>query len=502
MLAVWALGSTIVGRAFTALAESEGDAQLFSYIGLRWLHGSVLYVDIWDNKPPGIFAAIAAVFSVWPKSFVALAACETVVVLGCIATASLITIKLRAPQDVTALCVILVSAAANLTFYNEGGNLTEVYVLWPATLSIYLFIAGIPLLDTRLIFFAGACAGIASWFKPVGLAPFLAQSVFLAADCALFRKTSLRDLCRAWLANCCGVLAAWLPWLWYFYSHGALGEFFYSNTYFNFAYGRTVIPAFRGLAATVPEPRIHPYAGLAACALAGVLSWWLTLKRRDAPGGQSSLTRIWPLIALWVLADFAGAAAGGRSYRHYFLPLAPSLAVGATLTYWSLAAFFTETSTRKVGSVVLFAMIAGPLLFVQAGDLKQIARVAAGRRYIELRPWEFASSFIHGRARSGDTLFVWNYMPGIYFRTGMKSPTALICADRLIAVRSARQRYGAMLLSDLSTKRPRFIVYDPGRTLTPTDDWVHAGFRRLLVERYAIAFEMGGIRVYEIDAAD
>ena len=62
LLVGWALGSTLVGRSFTALDPDPSDAQLFAYIGLKWPQGYVPYVHVWDHKPPGIFAVNGPAF--------------------------------------------------------------------------------------------------------------------------------------------------------------------------------------------------------------------------------------------------------------------------------------------------------------------------------------------------------------------------------------------------------------------------------------------------------
>ena len=94
LLVCCTLGATIIGRSFTALDPEPTDAQLFAYMGLRWLQGGLPYVDFWDNKPPGIFAVNALVFYWFPRSFTALACLEGVVILGCITTVYLLMARL------------------------------------------------------------------------------------------------------------------------------------------------------------------------------------------------------------------------------------------------------------------------------------------------------------------------------------------------------------------------------------------------------------------------
>src|SRR6516225_7121518 len=76
--------SLLLGRGFTALAPGHADAKLFAYIGRAWLHGSVPYADVWDNKPPGIFATNALVFALFPDNFAALAVVEGLSVALCL----------------------------------------------------------------------------------------------------------------------------------------------------------------------------------------------------------------------------------------------------------------------------------------------------------------------------------------------------------------------------------------------------------------------------------
>jgi hypothetical protein len=54
-------------------------------------------------------------------------------------------------------------------------------------------------------------------------------------------------------------------------------------------------------------------------------------------------------------ADPAGALAGSRHYRHYFLPLTSSLAVAAACTYGSLTAKRPHEAQAKGIKLVIFA---------------------------------------------------------------------------------------------------------------------------------------------------
>ena len=140
----WVLGSTVLGRAFTSISPGEYDALLFAYIGEKWLQGYIPYLDIWDNKPPGIFFVIAVVFSFAPKSFTALAVVAGIAIIGCVTTVYAIMRQIGAPTTSVLLATAACAIMSNLEYFNQGGNLTEVYVLWPASLSMLMFARALP----------------------------------------------------------------------------------------------------------------------------------------------------------------------------------------------------------------------------------------------------------------------------------------------------------------------------------------------------------------------
>ncbi len=117
-LALFVVFSTALGRAFTAVTPGRHDASLYAYMGDRWLLGDTPYVDVWDNKPPGIFAVSALGRWLTPDSFVALAVFEGIVVLGCIAAVGLLVRRIGAPPWAAGFATAACAVLANLTVYN------------------------------------------------------------------------------------------------------------------------------------------------------------------------------------------------------------------------------------------------------------------------------------------------------------------------------------------------------------------------------------------------
>src|SRR5437899_7116774 len=216
VVACFAFFSTLIGRTFTALIPTpfetsslcSVDGPLFAYIGSEWLKGRIPYLFTWDNKPPGIFIANAATFSLFPGNLKALAVTEAFFFLGCVATVYLLMRSWGAPRVVAALAVALTAGAGNLLWFNQGGNLTEIYVLWPATLSIYLFSRAAPNYRGKWVFLAGFFAGVAALFKPIGIAALLAQTLLLFLLYISFRRLSARDLIISSTMSWAGAVSA------------------------------------------------------------------------------------------------------------------------------------------------------------------------------------------------------------------------------------------------------------------------------------------------------
>jgi hypothetical protein len=224
LLVCWVLVSTLIGKRFTAVDPDPSDVQLFAYIGLKWTQGALPYVDIWDNKPPGIFAAIAAVFLLFPKSFPALACLEGLFTLGCLGTVYGLTRQWGLPWAASWLATGSAAVASNLAYYTEHGTFPEVYLLWPATMSMYCFGKAAPIFRGPWIVLAGVCTGVASLFKPTGLLPLLVQIVLVLLLWAVWRRLAWWHALASVLANGAGVLVAWLPVGLYFWGHHAWWE--------------------------------------------------------------------------------------------------------------------------------------------------------------------------------------------------------------------------------------------------------------------------------------
>ncbi len=495
LVGLFAIGSTVLGRSFTALDPGGFDAQLFAVIGEQWRQGQIPYLDVWDNKPPGIFALVAIVFSLFPKSFTALAFAEGLFIIGCIGTVYTIMRNLRAPTTTILLSTIAAAISINLLYFNQRGLFTEIFVLWPAALSMLFFIKAVQAsFCGRWIFLAGVFAGVAMLFKPPGLSPFLAQAVFLMV-LATTNRCSWRTAVRSVALGVAGVLAAWIPALIYFGLEGAAIEMISATFLYNIIYalgGKKDILAAFSITVSAISPLFHMLILL-------IFSCVVAILNRDELKNNDFVLGPFLLILLWVFFDLVGAVAGGRGYHHYFLPFACSLSVAVGFAYWLLCE--RQGSSNRMGARrwrwLILGLILAPLVYHQGSDLRRLASLL--RSGPSPPYWETAANLLAGIREPGDTLFTWDYRPGIYLATGMRSPTRFLSAHYLGKAPRADNVIGDEILSDLARDKPSFVIEDNDDEPRYGGQTGHYGqFQEFLEGSYELIIENSLFRIFHL----
>jgi hypothetical protein len=469
---------------------------------MEWLHGRIPYLDIWDNKPPGILALIALVFSFFPKSFPALAVAEGVCILGCIATVYGMLRRWGAPRLAAGLATSCVAVAANLLVYNQQGTYTEIYLLWPAALSMYFFSKAAPGFQGASVFLAGVFTGLATLFKPVGLSPFLAQCCFLLLLLVFRRSLGLRQIASSVVVNGSGVAVAWLPFIAYFAIHDAAGAMIDACLISPVKYGAAGQGSILFSLSLLVE-NLQPLASLVACALMGAALLtieWSALRSSSGSGqGVSQAVFFYPLVLLWVGFDLWGALAGGRGFAHYFLPLTLSLSVAAGLMYWVLTESLGEKTPNRSVCAALFVLILAPLVPFQARDLGEMLRLTVRNEQPSVRPWRRIADKLNALREPSDTLFVWDYLPGIYLATEMRSPTRQLFAFRIFHSPEFHRRFGEEIMHELKTSPPTYVVdgtTDQDMPALVAHDSVYREFREFVEKHYTPVDTVEGLKLY------
>lgn len=305
------------------------DDQYFALVGQRLLAGDLLYVDIWDRKPPLLYLTYAAIAWLNPSTLAWQLVATLFAAAGAWGTARIARLIAPAPAALMAGVAYL----ALMTRFGGGNGEAAVFYNPLMVFTAWSIASGIGRLQAgelpRRVLLGMLSAGLAIGFKQSAAfeAVFFGGAVlFLLARAGMGWP---RLAARALLMATVGALPLALVALFY----AAIGHFpalwqalVLSNL------GRAYDPArlARGLA----------LAGLLCLPLAlAAAGWW-----RARSEGHTALG----FLGCWALAAIAGVALFPGLYLHYALPLAAPLAILA-------APFFARP---RLGAIAFVALVA------------------------------------------------------------------------------------------------------------------------------------------------
>ncbi len=207
LLIVFILGFSVLivlQQANPMLSDLGRDAGAFAYIGNQIRHGQILYLDMWDSKPPGIFFINALGLSLIKGSRWGIWVVEYLFL-------SLILLYLDSLPSkkifglVTALPLLLPSFGLyGLNATLKGGDFTEEYSLLFGFFSMFLFVWSLGKPDTVWNDIGiGFCAGSSFLFRLNNIGPqitiVLTICILLLVDgqyMVIFKEVDNDEHCR------------------------------------------------------------------------------------------------------------------------------------------------------------------------------------------------------------------------------------------------------------------------------------------------------------------
>ena len=456
-----ALACVLVAVRVPSLAQPMGaDQALYAYVGERILEGGLPYRDAWDQKPPAVHLAYAAMRALWPADAVVPAAD---LLLSTI-TAALVYLLGTATHSVRAgqASALILLFLSNPAFQRLAG----VSVRAQCEVFIAALVAGALLLLARdrhrhpaACAAAGALLGAAFTFKyNAGVYAPMAAAALL-----LWGRFRVRDV----LLMAAGFLVPPTLLLGVFAWGGALSDLWGATITYNVMYsGETYTGPGHFVAYLLTFPIQHArvdglwLVGGAGCAILLAASW-------RAP------ERLLP--PLWVAAACLSIAINGsRGLPQYFVQAAPALALAAGT---ALAVLW---SRRRAVNAAALAVVAIALWRVNefpklADNTWHDARALAGamprdahlarygdrgtRKYSALAVAELAD-YAAARTRPEDSIYVFGFSSGVYVRADRASASRFFWSRPVIVgFLDERRGYGVDgLLEDLTLNRPAMVA--------------------------------------------
>lgn len=517
--ALLALFAALVLLRIPSLAQPPGgDQGLYAYAGTRVLAGEVLYRDAWDQKPPGLHLAYAAMWAVWPHDAV-VAAVD--LALACLTAVGLLALGRRlAPATSTGLWAAgLFLLLSNPALGRLGGVRTraqaEVFIGALVTGALLLVWPGLSARARRATsapmaaatFAAGLTLGLAFLFKYNAGAYLLPAAVAVAAAAHGSSRKPLAATGRGLLVLGAGFALVVVLTLGWFLVNGALTDLYHATITYNMFYsGETYTSGLAFVRYLVTFPVRHAWLD-SLWWLGGLGTVALMLAALRAP-------HLW-IVPAWVVAACVSIAVnGGRGLPQYFVQASPALALA---TGWLMA--WCWQRVRVAGRILLVAMVAFGILRVSNFDkafasawwdtqylagqidrttyLERFGAPASGDKYSALANEELGR-WLAAETRPGERVLVFGF-----------SPYALVVADRASASRfywsrpvivdflEGTPRYGPTgLLEELDRHAPRVVVlqrrdWDPDGPDSATYFLNHPALAAWLSAHYEAAGELG-----------
>lgn len=427
------------------------DDQMFAYYGWRIAHGATVYLDVWDNKPPGIYWINAIGMLVGRGSY-----------YGVVAMCVLALIVAHAAFFVAAASVYSRGAAAMttilLSFYlmhadfTGGTNRTETFLVACELVAVAFYLRGWVRDCWWTWYAAGLFAGLAFLFKQVGLAAWGCMGVHLIVLVIARQLPAGVGFRRAVLlllgaVTTVGVAAGYLA------NQGALSEACFAAFGFNRAYFATGDSQFPYnyknwiLLKNHFKPVMLLPSLMAVAAAIHAFLWWLRPEFRPpeiaarlrAP--RATCPYHVPLFAAWFGVALYGALVSPHAFRHYLVPTIPPLLLLAGYLVHVLRAETTVLRRLQQRAWVTAAFVIMAYFAWQAAwwQFTEVSKVwvnridpwLTGMGTYDAAHWEVVGEAVKRHTGPDDRIHCWGYMPGVYLEARRINACRFTTAEKI-----------------------------------------------------------------------
>lgn len=422
-------GAVVVNQSAVHWRSNLPDSLLFGYYGWCIADGARPYLDVWDNKPPGIWWINAAAFGLCGPGL------GGDLLLGSLALGAMLLAFVAAARTVYHRSVLLPAGLVGAVLLTDlrfecGSNRTETFVCACETVAVLCYLRWLRRRRYAWLVLAGLAAGTSPLFKQSGLAAAAACGLHLAWV-QWSRPASGRGLGKA--------PARWQPWLiaggalavapltaaGVLAHQGALSEAVFAVGRFNQAYfavgDATWVHIDRAL--RVYQPVLTLLRNVFLVAGAGLVWGLAVCVRRGLSGVRHPPPRRGVgLFLLWFLLAAYLACVGPGRRGYHFMPALPALGLLGLYALHLLAGRrgLRTRLTAHPGAAAALVAAAYWLGALAVGNLHAAGEVWQTKpQWYAVRsrwpaPYQLQAAEICRLTGPGDTIYVWGWSPGTY----------------------------------------------------------------------------------------
>ena len=495
------------------------DDQLFGYFGWRIAHGAVIYEDVWDNKPPGIYWMNALGFLIGGDSYAGVVCLCVLAVTVSLVSFFVISLSVYF-RGAAGIATILAGFYLTHGFFQGGTNRTETFLMAFELTAVALYFRGFARDRWWKWLLAGVCCGCAVLFKQVGLAAWGTLGLHTII-LVIMRDLAWRDGLRRCLLLLGGLVAVVAIAFLVIVAQGAGEHAYFAVFGFNRAYFTIGSSSLTNLELNDYMLRQHMTTALllpvlmTIAALIHAFFWRVRPKDRpaDIEDQIRALRPVCPrymlLFFIWYAVAYYAAAVSPHYFRHYLLPTFPPLMLmsGYLINFLRGEINLTRRLQQRIWVTACFVAMG---YFAIAGvkwHWEAIGRVWV-HRFIDRKPalWETVGDEVVKLAGPDDRIQCLGYMPGVYLHSRRLNTSRYATTEKLGQVARSRQAdiIRHELKEQLEAAPPALIVMSTGdyamiREANATDlansteeypDWLGVWLQELLGESYQQVLEI------------
>lgn len=489
------------------------DDQLFGYFGWRIAHGAVLYRDVWDNKPPGIYWTNALGFLIGADSYrgvVLLCVLAVAASLACFFTICTSVYFRGAAAVGTALASFFLTHG----FFQGGTNRTETFLMAFELAAVAFYFRGWARDRWWKWLLAGACGGCAVLYKQVGLAAW-ATLLLHTLILTILRELNWRAGLKRGTLLLAGMLAPVAAATLVILAQGAGPQAYFAVFGFNRAYFATGKSSFLDYGLNDFMLREHMRVALllpllmTAAALIHAVLWRLRplYRPKEIEDQVRALSPACPrymlLFAIWYVIAYYGAVVSPHYFRHYLLPTFPPLMLMSAylINFLRGEIALTRRLQQRIWVTACFVAMGYFALDSLKWHVAALAevwvyRVEEGRQ----AEWEAVGDAVASLSGPADRIQCLGYMPGVYLHARRLSASRYTTTEKLGQVAAAKEAdvIRHELREQLEAAPPALVVMSTNdfamiqEALPPGEhpDWLGWWLKAFLAEKYERVFEV------------
>jgi 4-amino-4-deoxy-L-arabinose transferase-like glycosyltransferase len=505
------------------------DSGLFAYTGQQILAGRLLYKDVWDEKPPGVYYvnAMALYFAgetpwaIWWLGLIWIALAGAALYLFMNKLVGLV------PGLLSAVIFLLMVMYPD---YYQKGNFTEVYALLPQVLAIGIFLKFLSSgCKTRWLFVLGITTAAAFLMKPTYIA--LGVTTLLIALYLDLRQRSVKRAVIHLLTYALGLAIPLGAIGLYLASKGTFQDMWYAVFTYNFQYAKQGFSLGSLRTTAIILAARQPMATVFAASIISMLIFLIKNKEKlfDPYLDKTQLTknfdgnsqRIWVFASIFVALplEWIFVSLSGKNFGHYFLTPLPAMAASCAYLFYEIQSARPRMMRKDTRPLLLLALIV--VLFIpwfytvvvkETPSISQLASLWEHPLYGSYEPNEL-TQYIIDNTKQAETVLIWSNHPGLNFLTNRRSPTRYaFILPLLMSTPDIQDRY-VQFIHELDTNLPVLILAQPNSSAgIPFFDEkeenicpgcspaVRAGlltFKNYIDEHYQLAKEIYDWKVYK-----